>query len=200
MGAAAHAGMSRASSPRAACALALYYLYHSATTAYENNAKPGGQARAERLRLFDGVEHTRGDHRGESDDRIVYLRQAAELGDHRAMLAMGNGYYWGTFGLPRDFTRALRYYQRAHDAGALQGTVGVAKMTLKGGGGDRNLTKALEYYENAANRSSPDALNGLGYMYFYGDNVPKNETTANNRRGRRASPTWGTATAPSTRG
>ena len=178
LGAAAHAGMSRASSPRAACALALYYLYHSATTAYENNAKPGGQARAERLRLFDGVEHTRGDHRGESDDRIVYLRQAAELGDHRAMLAMGNGYYWGTFGLPRDFTRALRYYQRAHDAGALQGTVGVAKMTLKGEGGDRNLTKALEYYENAANRSSPDALNGLGYMYFYGDNVPKNETTA----------------------
>ena len=67
---------------------------------------------------------------------------------------------------------------RAHDAGALQGTVGVAKMTLKGEGGDRNLTKALEYYENAANRSSPDALNGLGYMYFYGDNVPKNETTA----------------------
>ena len=51
-------------------------------------------------------------------------------------------------------------------------------MTLKGEGGDRNLTKALEYYENAANRSSPDALNGLGYMRFYGDNVPKNETTA----------------------
>ena len=68
--------------------------------------------------------------------------------------------------------------QRAHNAGALHGTVGVAKMTLKGEGGLRNLTKALEYYNNAANRSSTDALNGLGYMYFYGDPVPKNESQA----------------------
>ena len=94
LGAAAHAGMSRASSPRAACALALYYLRRRRR---RTRITPSpGVARAERLRLRDGVEHTRGDHRGESDDRIVYLRQAAELGDHRAMLAMGNGYYWGT--------------------------------------------------------------------------------------------------------
>ena len=171
-------GMGDGVDQRAACPVALYYLFHAATTAYERNSKPGGQARVERIRLFEGVANHRGDHKGESDDRMMYLRQAAELGDWRAMLAMANGYYWGNFGLPRDLDTALLYYQRAHDAGALQGTVGVAKMTLKGEGGPRNLTKALEYYNNAANRSSADALNGLGYMYFYGDPVEKNETMA----------------------
>jgi len=77
---------------------------------------------------------------------------------------MAVGYYWGNFGLPRDLGRAQEYYQRAHNHGALQGTVGVAKMTLKGEGSLRNLSKALDYYQNAANRSSADALNGLGYM------------------------------------
>jgi hypothetical protein len=41
--------------PRAACPVALYYLYHAATTAYDRNSKPGGQQRVERLRLFEGV-------------------------------------------------------------------------------------------------------------------------------------------------
>jgi hypothetical protein len=66
--------------PRAACPVALYYLYNAATTAYERSSKPGGQARVERLRLYEGVASERGDHKGESDDRMLYLRQAAELG------------------------------------------------------------------------------------------------------------------------
>jgi len=61
------------------------------STAYERNSKPGGQARVERLRLYEGVAMQRGDHKGESDDRMMYLRQSAELGDWRAMLAMANG-------------------------------------------------------------------------------------------------------------
>ena len=164
--------------PRAACPVALYYLFHAATKAYEENAKPGGQSRVERLKLFEGVSNQRGDHKGESDDRMMFLRQAAELGDSRAMLAMGNAHYWGNFGLPRDFERALRYYERAHNQGALLGTVGVAKMSLKGEGAPKNATKAMDYYHAAANRSSPDALNGLGYLHFYGDEVERNLTTA----------------------
>ena len=95
-----------------------------------------------------------------------------------AMLAVGNAHYWGNFGVPRDFERALRYYERAHNQGALLGTVGVAKMSLKGEGAPKNTTKAMDYYHAAANRSSPDALNGLGYLHFYGDEVERNLTTA----------------------
>ena len=171
-------GLRHSRNPQAACPVALYYLFHAATRAYEENAKPGGQSRVERLKLFEGVSNQRGDHKGESDDRMMFLRQAAELGDSRAMLAMGNAHYWGNFGVPRDFERALRYYERAHNQGALLGTVGVAKMSLKGEGAPKNTTKAMDYYHAAANRSSPDALNGLGYLHFYGDEVERNLTTA----------------------
>jgi TPR repeat protein len=157
--------------PVARCALALHYFYHSATTAYEDSARPGGQARVERGRLHENTRRVKGDLRGESDDRVLYLSRAADLGDARAMLAMGNGYYWGNFGLPRDHEAALRFYRRAHRAGALQGTVGVAKMVLKGEGAPRNASEALEHYRAAAERGSADALNGLGYLYFYGEDV-----------------------------
>ena len=50
-------------------------------------------------------------------------------------------------------------YRRAHRAGALQGTVGVAKMVLKGEGAPRNASEALEHYRAAADRGSADALN-----------------------------------------
>ena len=140
--------------PNARCALALHYFYHSATTAYEDSAQPGGQARVERGRLHENTRRVKGDLRGESDDRVLYLSRAADLGDARAMLAMGNGYYWGNFGLPRDHAAALRFYRRAHRAGALQGTVGVAKMALKGEGAPRNTSEALEHYRAAAERGS----------------------------------------------
>jgi hypothetical protein len=42
-------------------------------------------------------------------------------------------------------------------------------MYLKGEGMDAgNTSKALELYTDAAERGSVKALNGLGYIYFYG--------------------------------
>ena len=57
--------------PNARCALALHYFYHSATTAYEDSAQPGGQARVERGRLHENTRRVKGDLRGESDDRVL---------------------------------------------------------------------------------------------------------------------------------
>lgn len=151
------------------CPLALHYFYHAATAAYEEAGLPGGQVRVEKGRLHENTRRARGDLAGETDDRVLYLSRAADLGDGRAMLAMGNSYYWGHFGLELDHQRALQFYRRAHHAGELRGTVGVAKMVLKGEGGLRNTTEALEYYTNAAERGASDALNGLGYLYFYGE-------------------------------
>ena len=52
-------------------------------------------------------------------------------------------------------------------------------MYCKGEGGAKNLTKAELYYDIAASQGSTRALNGHGYMYFYGlDGIEKNETKA----------------------
>ena len=84
-------GLRHSRNPQAACPVALYYLFHAATRAYEENAKPGGQSRVERLKLFEGVSNQRGDHKGESDDRM--------------MPAAGGG--------TRGFARDARHGQRA---------------------------------------------------------------------------------------
>jgi TPR repeat protein len=52
---------------------------------------------------------------------------------------------------------------------------GAAGMFVKGEGGrGKNVSAALDYYERAANQSFIRALNGLGFLYFYGDVVEKN--------------------------
>ena len=46
--------------------------------------------------------------------------------------------------------------------------------------GEKNVTRALELYDEASLLGSVKALNGLGYIYFYGHEpvLPKNETKA----------------------
>ena len=92
--------------------------------------------------------------------------------------------YYGARGLPRDQAQALQYYHRAAAAvgdpsSASTGMCGVASMTLKGEGTEKNVTYATELYESAIEKyNSVQALNGLGYLYFYGQEFPKNETKA----------------------
>jgi TPR repeat protein len=45
----------------------------------------------------------------------------------------------------------------------------------QGEGTEKNVTKAVDLYEEAAALGSVKALNGLGYIYFYGQALPKNE-------------------------
>ncbi len=55
---------------------------------------------------------------------------------------------------------------------------GAANMFLKGEGAPVNVSKAIELYESATANGSVRAYNGLGYLYFYGNQVEKNETKA----------------------
>lgn len=59
------------------------------------------------------------------------------------------------------------------------GLCGAAAMHLKGEGvAEKNISKAVDLYGEAAALGSVKALNGLGYIYFYGEALPKNETKA----------------------
>jgi TPR repeat protein len=95
-----------------------------------------------------------------------------------SILAMADLYYYGARGLPRDYPRALRYYEQAAALGDQSGLCGAAGMYLKGEGVPANATYAVSLYETASEMGSIRALNGLGYMYFYGQSVPQNQTKA----------------------
>lgn len=86
---------------------------------------------------------------------------------------MANHGYFTTFAL-----QALNYYSQAANAGDPSGMCGAANMYLKGEGTTVNVSKAIELYESATANGSVRAYNGLGYLYFYGNQVEKNETKA----------------------
>lgn len=99
-------------------------------------------------------------------------------GDEAAILAMGDLYYYGARGLARDQVLALQYYSQAHDLGNTVGSCGAAAMYLKGEGtkdNAKNVTMAIQLFESAAASGSVHALNGLGYIYFFGQELEKNE-------------------------
>jgi SEL1 protein len=94
------------------------------------------------------------------------------------MLSMGDLYYYGARGLPRDQGMALDYFNQAAAHGDTSGMCGAASMYLKGEGTPANVSRAIELFENATRNGSVRAYNGLGYLYFFGSQVPKNETKA----------------------
>ena len=170
------------------CLIASQYLFLSATKAYEEYNKPSGQVRIEKQRLHDrlkvdesnkdaviaavdsdiGVPQNAGVGVDRPDERAQWLMNQAQGGDANAMVHLANAHYWGHRGLQRNQEAAANMYRRAHEAGAVQGTVGLAKLMLKGEGVKKNLTKAMELYEDAASKGIADAYNGLGFAAFYG--------------------------------
>ena len=70
---------------------------------------------------------------------------------------------------------------RAAEAGNAIAQCGAGNMLMKGEGTVDNIPdipKALNYFELAAKQGSTRALNGLGYIYFRGENVAVNHTRA----------------------
>ena len=69
----------------------------------------------------------------------------------------------GSFGYPRDPTKAFELYLRASELGNRSACLSVADAYLNGEGVEKNLKKSKHYYEQAALRGS------LGARHFLGD-------------------------------
>jgi TPR repeat protein len=163
------------------CEAAAFYYSGVADKAIEEHQSGGAEQIHEQKRLtLETEEHIDEGELGESDQRIKLHRLQAEQGNVDSMLALGNLYYYGGRGLPRDQVQALRYFRMAGSAPNFHasGQMGVANMLLKGEGTEKNTTAAVEWYEKSAAQNHTRALNGLGYLYFFGNSLPKNDTKA----------------------
>jgi SEL1 protein len=155
---------------------AAQYAQRAVAVAAEEFHRVGGQPVMEGDRITDDTEKVVAKGNSGNDDELITDQKIrAEEGDVPAMMAMGDLYYYGARGLPRDQPRALQYYSQAAAQHDPNGLCGAAAMYLKGEGTDKNVTKAVDLYEEAAALGSVKALNGLGYIYFYGQALPKNE-------------------------
>lgn len=159
---------------------AAFYGSSAAAVASEHFHRVGGQPILEADRINDRTVMTvEKGNKGDEDELIQHQIVRANEGHVPSIMAMGDLYYYGARGLPRDQTLARQYFDRAAATGDANGLCGAAAMYLKGEGGDKNLTHALQLYEEAAALGSVRALNGLGYIYFYGqEGISKNETKA----------------------
>ena len=157
-------------------------FYYDAVSHKALNEHHGGGAEQihEQKRLsLEAEEHIDEGELGLSDERIALQRlQAENEGNVKSMLAMADLYYYGARGLPRDQAESFRFYRMAGAAphNNADGQIGCANMLLKGEGTEKNTTAAVEWYEKAAAQNHTRALNGLGYLYFFGNSLPENKT------------------------
>ncbi|KAL4177051.1 hypothetical protein KRP22_001987 [Phytophthora ramorum] len=161
--------------------IAAYHYYQAAVEAAEEFHQLGKQPLHEMTRLYDSLERdiTLGE-RGDDDELIQFQKMNADKdGDVEAMAAMGDLYYWGAHGVPRDHAQAYQYFDRAARAGNVNSQSAVAGMLLKGEGTAQDNVTAIKWYEQAAEKNHTRALNGLGFIHFHGSaGIPENKSLA----------------------
>jgi TPR repeat protein len=88
----------------------------------------------------------------------------------RAMFKLGELYEAGLAGFPNSQALAAQYYEKAADAGDLNGQARIAEMLLDGRGRTRNVERAMRQLENAATLGHLGARQRLFQIYDKGAN------------------------------
>jgi TPR repeat protein len=98
----------------------------------------------------------------------------AENGQPQAMLSVGMLYEQG-LGVPKNFGKALEWYERAAFSGEKEGYFRLGVCNEVGMGTVADMTKAVAAYEKAAAMGSASALHKMASLYLTGRGMPKNE-------------------------
>ncbi|MDR2075649.1 MAG: sel1 repeat family protein [Desulfovibrio sp.] len=101
----------------------------------------------------------------------------AEKGDAAAMLRLGGLYEQG-IAVPRNYSKAREWYQKAAAAGLAEGYYNLGLCYEIGMGTEANLEQAAANFEKAAALGLPHALYKLGLWSRTGTGVPQNTAKA----------------------
>ena len=80
---------------------------------------------------------------------IPRIQQEAEQGNHAAAYRLGQLYAAATWGIERDYEKALKWLQQSAEGGHRDGQIELARMYELGRGTEVNLQQALHWYEQA---------------------------------------------------
>jgi len=111
-----------------------------------------------------------------SDDMLEkMLRKQAEAGDHGAQSWLGQLYFAGEKGFPKDQHEAVKWFQKAADGGDVAAQKILGDMYFGGlGDVEKNMGEALRLYRAAADQGFLPAQQTLGFIYINGASVPQN--------------------------
>jgi len=115
--------------------------------------------------------------RGDYATAFRMMKPLADKGDAKAQHNLGVMYDYGR-GVPRDTTKALKWYRRAADQGIPDAQHNLGLMYYYGQGVRQNYTEAARWYRRAADQGMPESQVNLGIMYYNGQGVPQDYVLA----------------------
>jgi hypothetical protein len=125
------------------------------------------------LQIYKDAEANRTLH---PDRRLVLLRQAAELGEARAMNELAEAFV-ETRGV--DDPEALQWFHIAADKGNASAMVHLGVMSLLGTGGvSKDPVEAARWFGKAADAGSAAGMYDLATMYDDGQGIPEDPAKA----------------------
>lgn len=120
----------------------------------------------------------------QSNDEVIQLRNAAELGEANAMLELGDAYFYGD-GVTEDVNAAVEWYCEAAKAGQADAMNKLGTLYELGWGVAEDANEAAKWYGKAialyakdAETGDSDAMFELGKMYDLGMGVAEDANTA----------------------
>lgn len=108
----------------------------------------------------------------DSITKFEVLLQKANEGDASAQLFLGNMYWLGN-GVPKDSTKAAKWFQKAAEQNDAVAQYFLGKMYFSGDGVPKDSTKAVQWILRAAEQGNADAQYVTGQSYELGTRVPK---------------------------
>jgi serine/threonine-protein kinase len=109
---------------------------------------------------------------------IELFRKAANLGDARAMLELGETFMTDSDSAPADYPQALMWFRKAAAAGNSSGMVELGGMYLLGAGVDEDFETAAAWFRKAAAAGDSAAMYNLALMYESGEGVAQDREKA----------------------
>lgn len=114
---------------------------------------------------------------GETAPQVIeLLESSAAAGDHPTLHTMIGVILSTGQVIPPDYSKAVRHFRRAADAGNPLAALFLGQMLLEGRGTDRNILEGLAMARKAASLGAPKGATDVALMYFSGQILPKDET------------------------
>jgi hypothetical protein len=133
--------------------------------------------RAHRAALAAARRELEADERDEAQQEYLDLLRKAEQGDVAAQLAAGQRLSFGE-GVSRDDAAAAHWYERAANAGNVDGMINLAALYRAGRGVRRDPAKAVEWLERALPQDGLFAAFELGQLCAAGEECPPDRERA----------------------
>ena len=108
-------------------------------------------------------------------EAVLYHKRI--FGNPEELYALGKRYYYGT-DTEKDYTKAVKYFQKAADQGLANAQDQLALCYYYEKGIGQDYGKAAQWWQKAADQGQTNAQYNLGFCYKNGQGVPKNPSKA----------------------